>query len=192
MKKIFAKVRSILEEGVIKCFGNESITYEMKSIMNVNIVVKKWKNPIERLLKKQLKIGLKCLSKLLNLLISLLLDLFSAITNSINPTDFFYSFFQNAKNNSLKILKDDLKNCMNNLKYGCLSELKKLISRKFQNEEDLISSWTDYFIKGAKVYKDITEAEKLTSILVENGVLSLDGELNNEEIIDKKEKFGNS
>ena len=117
MKKIFAKVRSILEEGVIKCFENklkESITYEMKSIMNVNIVVKKWKNPIERLLKKQLKIGLKCLSKLLNLLISLLLDLFSAITNSINPTDFLNSFFQNVKTNSLKILKDDLKNCMNN------------------------------------------------------------------------------
>ena len=46
MKKIFAKVRSILEEGVIKCCGNklkESITYEMKSIMNVNIVVKKGK-----------------------------------------------------------------------------------------------------------------------------------------------------
>ena len=41
-------------------------------------------------------------------------------------------------------------------------------------------------MKGAKICKNITEAENLTSLLAQNGILSLDGELNNEGILEGK------
>lgn len=89
-------------------------------------------------------------------------------------------------------MKDGLKESLKSLLFGCLSELWKLIRGEFPKETELISSWTDYFFKGAKICKSITEIENLTDLLADNGALSLEGELNNEEILNESEmeKYG--
>ena len=143
--------------------------------MCVNITVYKGNSPIQRLLKEQLKNGLHILKNLINLLVNLLFSLFSS-----NKLDVILEI---AKNDAFKNLKDGLKESLNSLVNGSLSELWKLIKGKIGNNNvNMISSWPEYLLKGAKVCNNISEAETLTSLLAENGVLSIDGELNNEEI----------
>ena len=185
MEKIIRAVREILRKGVINYFGNELkklIPKEFRYAMSINVTIYKDKNPILRLLKEQLKNALYILKDLVQILIKVLLNLLSGNYKNI---------LASLGNNILGILENGLKKSLNSLLNGTLSELKKLIIGK--NESDAITTWTEYLVKGAQICKNLTEAENLTCILVENGVLSLDGELNNEEIFEKGkfEKLGN-
>ena len=189
MEKIISKVKSVLKDGVVKYFGNKLkslIPNEIRSMMCINIVIYKGKNPIQRLLVDQLKNSVHVLGDILNLIIDLLLNLLKAITSNSNPVQVINSIFEKTKNNALEILKSGLIKSLTSLASGSISELKKIISGKTGGKySDTITSWSDYFIKGAKVCKTIAEAEQLASVLVKNGVLSLNGELNTEQIFEK-------
>ena len=195
IEKVINKFKIVLREGVIKYFGNklkEMIPEEFRSIMCINIVVHKGKSPIERILKEQLKNGLKCLSGLVKILVNLLLSILKAITNSKNPNEILKTIFETAKSDTLTVLKNGLKNNLNSLLNGSLAELKKIIQGKFDDDKGIISSWTDYFLKGAKLCSSITQAEDLTNFLIQNDIISLDGELNGEEIFGKREEVLNN
>ena len=182
VEKVINKVKDVLRNGVIEFFGNKLkslIPDEFRSLMCVNVTVYKGRNPVERILKEQLKILLKTLSKLVKLLVDILFSLFSS-----KKLD---AILAAAKNSAFSILKDGLKDSLGSLVSGSISELWKLIKGEIgKNKIDMISSWPEYLVKGAKVCQNIIEAEDLTSLLAQNGVLSLDGELNNEGILEGK------
>ena len=136
VEKVINKVKEVLRNGVIEHFGNKLkslIPDEFRALMCVNITVYKGRNPVERILKEQLKISLKTLSKLVKLLVDLLLSLFSS-----KKLD---AILAAAKNNVLSILKDGLKDSLGSLVSGSLSELWKLIKGNIgKNKIDMISS----------------------------------------------------
>ena len=69
MEKIISKVKSVLKDGVVKYFGNKLkslIPNEILSMMCINIVIYKGKNPIQRLLVDQLKNSVHVLGDILN------------------------------------------------------------------------------------------------------------------------------
>ena len=102
-------------------------------------------------------------------------------------------YFWICKKYALIVLKNRWKNNLNLLLKGTLSELKEIIKGKLgENKLGIISSWNDYFIKVSIISKNISEAENLTSILIQHGVISFDGELNWEKIFLKKEEISNT
>ena len=67
-----------------------------------------------------------------------------------------------------------------------------MIKREIRNNNtNMISSWTEYLLKGAKVCNSKSEAESLESLLAENGVLFINEELNNEEISENNKAKNN-
>ena len=48
-------------------------------------------------------------------------------------------------------------------------------------------TWTDYFMKGIKICSTIDEAQTLSESLIENGIISIDGELNKEKFLEIKD-----
>lgn len=85
------------------------------------------------------------LSNLLKVLIKFLLGLFKALTNSKNAYEILNTIFEETKSNLLFILKNGLKDGLNSLLAGSLSEIKNLIKGKIgKNNPDIISSWTDF------------------------------------------------
>ena len=192
MEKVVGKVKEVLKKGVIEYFANklkQMIPERIRSLLCINVVIYKGKNPVQRLLNEQLKIGIRSLSKLVRLFVDLLLSLFSMLNSSKKPMEILETLFDIAKNKSLLIFQDGLKDSLNSLVHGSISELWKLIRGELQNNNNLgiISTWSDYLIKGAKICNDIAEAENLTSLLVQNGILSLDGELNGDKVLGEKE-----
>ena len=73
---------------------------------------------------------------------------------------------------------------MGSLVKGSLSEIWNLIKGKIGKNKMDIMAWI--FIERTKVCKNIIEAGNLTSLLAQNGIFSLDGELNNEGILEGK------
>lgn len=72
-----------------------------------------------------------------------------------------------------------------NIKTEILSLIKDLISGNFKNKNnEIIITWTDYFIKGIKICSKVTEAESLSKLLIDNEIISIDGELNKKNILD--------
>ena len=191
MEKMINHVKNVLKKGVIEFFGNklkEMIPKEFRSLMNINVVVHKGKSPIGRILKEQLKIALKILGNLIKILINVLLNILKAITTSNNPSDILKKIFEDAKNSSINVLKSGLKENLRSLLFGSLSEIKNLIEGKC-GKKGVISSWTDYFIQEVKITEK--KANELTNILASNGILSLDGELNLNEISENQNQKSN-
>ncbi len=186
IQKIISKIEGVLRNGVINFFGNklkQLIHDEFGSVMCVNIMVYKGKNPIERLLKEQLKLGLRNLGNLIKLLVRILKKIFSAIKNK-DVGGVLKSIFEESKHEILELLNSGLKKSLSSLVSGSLSELKNLIIGKIgKDKTNAISSWSEYLLEGAKVCSTIAEAESLTSLLVDKGYLSLEGELKNNKKI---------
>ena len=90
--------------------------------MCVNVTIYKGKNPIQRILVEQLEILVRNLSKLIKVLVDLLLSLFTS-----NKLD---SILKAAKDSVFNILENGLKDHLNSLVNGSLSELMNLIKGK--------------------------------------------------------------
>lgn len=91
----------------------------------------------------------------------------------------------------LKTLKDILP-LINNFIKAIISSIrgrKEVIKDIINVAKDFSynQTWSDYFIKGIKVCSSISEAETLSQALVENNIISLDGELNKEKILELNE-----
>jgi len=175
IKWVFDTIKGILNNNIIDFFGSQLkqlIPDEFRTIMCINVTVYKGENPIQRVLRQQLKVLLRGLSGLVKIFVRLILDLFSSNKSNLI----------NLKNEVLSFLKRSLADSFESLKLGILSEVKGLIEGKNKsNKGNSILSWPEY-LKAGKICKTLSEAENLTRSLVENDILSLSGELNIEQI----------
>ena len=182
-KNLMSIMINMISKNIIQGlkFPNES-----KTIMYINSKI--GKNPLKKIIIKQSEILLRTLKDILPLLSNFIKNIISILKLNDDPYDSFRNLFSEFSNNSFNKIKDGLSESIDNIKIGILSLIKDLISGKLKNKNnDVILSWTDYFIKGIKVCSNVTEAETLSKLLIDNEIISIDGELNKKNILELKD-----
>ena len=187
------KVQSLLKNS-IKIFRNivsnkykNNFKYPKATNTIIYINSKIDGNPFKKILLNQLKISLEKLRKIIPKLSKFLKNIIS-ILKCDEPFSSIKNLVEEFSNDSLSEIKDFLAESVENLKIGLLSLIKNLILGKSEkNNCEVIVTWSDYFIKGIKICNNISEAEALSEVLIQNEIISINGELNKDKILDRKD-----
>ena len=188
IKDAFSKLMSIIENVINNIFKkNFKFPEGTNTIIYINL--KFGENPFKKILIKELEISLSKLKEIIQILNDFLKKIIKFLKGEENAIDSFRSLFDEFSNNSFLKIKEGLSESIQNIKIGLISLIKDLILGKSKSTkfDGVILTWTDYFIKGIKICSTIDEAQTLSESLIENGIISIDGELNKEKILEIKD-----
>ena len=144
-------------------------------------------NQLKKLYVNQLNISLTSLRNLGSKLNDLIGKINSITNFDNNIFDSFKSLVSDFSGSILFDIQNYLSETLINIRNTLFSLLKNLILGKTKNDSNLIFSWSDYFIKGIKICSNISEAESLSELLVQNGIISMNGELKEDNFLETRE-----